>query len=53
MEGIEMKRRLNFIMRRFRYWMMPKKDCNSCCLSCPYYKECVGDYVRIRIISNK
>ena len=42
-----MKKKIHSIMNRFRYWILPKKDCNSCCLSCPFYDECKGDHERI------
>lgn len=36
-------------MRRFIYWLRRKwriqeKRCGQCCLICPYYEECSGDY---------
>lgn len=47
-------------MRRFIYWLRRKwriqeKRCGQCCLICPYYEECSGDYKKekkAKIIQN-
>ena len=28
------------MFRRLKFWMMRKKTCRCCCLTCKYYAEC-------------
>ena len=45
----EQRRRKETKMRRIIYWLQRKKRikekrCGQCCLTCPYYRECSGDF---------
>ena len=40
---IKLRRNYN-MLRRLLHWLRPHKGCKRCCLTCPYYKDCVTDF---------
>ena len=32
------------MLKRFIHWIRPHKECKQCCLTCPYFKDCIKDF---------
>lgn len=36
--------RIKHFLKVFAFWLTPKNDCDSCCLTCKYHDECMSYY---------
>ncbi len=45
------------MLDKIKFWLITKKKCHSCCLTCPYYNDCrtdlIGEKVVKEIVSEK